>query len=577
MSSSRYQRLGRVAACTALALAAGTLLSAGPAAAAPAPKPVDKPQVLADPAQRTFERPAATDRNAPPRASAFAGGRLAPRTDFDGNGNSDLLFRSNGGYTGVLLDGASQVHDFSLYLQEDESVKDVIGLGNVRGSASPEILTVSFNGRLSLHEANSSSAALPTWSGWGWQIYNRIIAAGDLTRDGRQDLLARTPGGDLYLYRGTGNATGEPFSGRIKVGSGWGVYDQIVGVNDVDADGIADLLGRTPDGNLYYYKGTGSATAPFKTRTWVGGGWNAYNQIIATDDINYDGKADLLATTSAGKMYCYASLGGGKFTARQECGSGWTDNPLVVGAGVTPVYGKHGASGVDGAGTVYTHVSRSNGSQYDRFVLGNDWPAGTQLVMAAGLDKTNWETALGLSGGTLTNMNEGAAVSGDFANTNLVLGPGDLNGDGKGDLLSRDVWGQLWLRAGWGNGLGFSAPVKVGPGWNAFNSIAGAGDMTGDGRTDVVAKDGNGNLYLYAGTGNAAAPFAARVWVGGGWNIYNEVASPGDMTGDGRADLVARDGKGDLYRYQATGLGGTKTFTARQYVGWGWNTYSQVD
>ncbi|WP_322899750.1 FG-GAP-like repeat-containing protein, partial [Actinacidiphila rubida] len=58
-------------------------------------------------------------------------------------------------------------------------------------------------------------------------------------------------------------------------------------------------------------------------------------------------------------------------------------------------------------------------------------------------------------------------------------------------------------------------------GWNAYTLMAGTGDVTGDGRADLVARDASGALWLYKGTGSASAPFAARTKVGAGWNTYN--------------------------------------------------------
>ena len=61
-----------------------------------------------------------------------------------------------------------------------------------------------------------------TWSG---TTYNAFDAVGDVNGDGRADFLARTPGGTLYLYKGTGKATSEIFDTRISVGGGFDQYD----------------------------------------------------------------------------------------------------------------------------------------------------------------------------------------------------------------------------------------------------------------------------------------------------------------------------------------------------------------
>ncbi|MHA5047904.1 hypothetical protein [Streptomyces sp. SD15] len=48
----------------------------------------------------------------------------------------------------------------------------------------------------------------------------------------------------------------------------------------------------------------------------------------------------------------------------------------------------------------------------------------------------------------------------------------------------------------------------------SYNVVVGAGDITGDGRADPVARDTAGNLYRQSGTGKGS--FAARVKIAGG-------------------------------------------------------------
>jgi hypothetical protein len=63
----------------------------------------------------------------------------------------------------------------------------------------------------------------------GWQIYDKLIAAGDMTRDGAPDILARRPDGVVFRYRGTGTGSLVPGS-ALQVATGWQVYDQIMGI-----------------------------------------------------------------------------------------------------------------------------------------------------------------------------------------------------------------------------------------------------------------------------------------------------------------------------------------------------------
>ncbi|MGW8989776.1 FG-GAP repeat domain-containing protein [Streptomyces zhihengii] len=133
-----------------------------------------------------------------------------------------------------------------------------------------------------------------------------------------------------------------------------------------------------------------------------------------------------------------------------------------------------------------------------------------------------------------------------------VLSPGNLGGAPEADLVSRDEEGVLWLHLARPDGS-LTARTRVGGGWGAYTQLAGQGDLTGDRRPDIVARDTAGVLWLHPGTGDRKAPFAPRTRIGGGWNAYDRLLSVGDLDADGRADLIAREPDGDLYRYSGTG------------------------
>ncbi|MFF1482502.1 hypothetical protein ACFVYD_33980 [Streptomyces sp. NPDC058301] len=51
---------------------------------------------------------------------------------------------------------------------------------------------------------------------------------GDIDGDSKGDVLGRLPNGDLYLYTSTGNAGTATFTARVKVGSGWNIYKNMI-------------------------------------------------------------------------------------------------------------------------------------------------------------------------------------------------------------------------------------------------------------------------------------------------------------------------------------------------------------
>ncbi|MFB7406345.1 FG-GAP repeat domain-containing protein [Streptomyces sp. NPDC056202] len=158
---------------------------------------------------------------------------------------------------------------------------------------------------------------------------------------------------------------------------------------------------------------------------------------------------------------------------------------------------------------------------------------------------------------------------------NRVISAGNTGGGAPDDVLARDGAGVLWHYLGNGN-ASLTQRYRVGSGWDAYTQIAGKGDVTGDGRADLVARDRAGVLWLYKGTGNYRSPFTSRTRIGSGWNMYNHIFSPGDLTGDRRADLVARDSAGALWLYKGAG-NSTNPFPSRMKIGTsGWNGFGAL-
>jgi hypothetical protein len=150
---------------------------------------------------------------------------------------------------------------------------------------------------------------------------------------------------------------------------------------------------------------------------------------------------------------------------------------------------------------------------------------------------------------------------------------GDLTGDGSPDVVARErATGDLWLYAGDGRG-GFGTRTLLGTGWQAMDAIVGAGDVTGDGIPDLVARDvAAGRLWLYPGTGRGR--LGARTQVGVGWHLMDLIVGTGDLTGDGIADMVAREkASGRLWLYAGTGAGG---WAKRRLIGTGWQTMDTI-
>ncbi|MFJ2060535.1 FG-GAP repeat domain-containing protein [Streptomyces sp. NPDC087908] len=97
--------------------------------------------------------------------------------------------------------------------------------------------------------------------------------------------------------------------------------------------------------------------------------------------------------------------------------------------------------------------------------------------------------------------------------------------------------------------------VRVGGGWGIYNKVTATGNIGGGPAGDLIARDKNGDDWLYLGKGDGT--FATRTQVGTTWGYYTDLIPVGDADRDGRADLVVRHvtggGSGSLSFHRGSG------------------------
>ncbi|MFD6493280.1 trypsin-like serine protease [Streptomyces sp. NPDC059944] len=150
--------------------------------------------------------------------------------------------------------------------------------------------------------------------------------------------------------------------------------------------------------------------------------------------------------------------------------------------------------------------------------------------------------------------------------------PGDMTGDSRPDLVAVDADGSVYLYPGKGNGEFYGRVKVVNKAWKGVK-IFGHGDLTGDGRADLLVRNTSGVLYLYRGTQDEHTPWSTRIQARTGWNFTSYVAN-GDVTGDGIADVMARDSGGTLWLYPGTNKASSDLFGSRKSLGTGFNQYN---
>ncbi|MEU6945757.1 FG-GAP-like repeat-containing protein [Streptomyces sp. NPDC046316] len=268
---------------------------------------------------------------------------------------------------------------------------------------------------------------------------------------------------------------------------------------------------------------------------------------------------DLLASNSV-------SVTGGRVLGWRDMAGddGFGDLLVMDSTGLVSLYKGNGSGGL---------AARTNGT-------GGRLPTTTLLVPAGDMTGDGCNDVYGRVGDELRAYRAGCGsiVSDSSAYTlvgrgwgqyDVLTSSGDVNGDGRMDLIARQKsTGDMYFYPGTEESR-LGARVKIGTNWKLYGKIAGAGDLNGDGRGDLLGMDASGVLWRYYGTANGGV--TARVKVGGGWGAYTSLVGVGDLTGDGRAELIARDTTGRLWRYTNQGNG---LYAARVMIGTGgWSAF----
>jgi hypothetical protein len=545
--------------------------------------------------------------------------------DVNGDGKADLATANRDGSASVLLGNGNGSFQGQATFAAAASPNG-IAVADVNGDAKHDLVVVN-------RDSDSVSVLLGNGNGSFQQqttyavgVSPRSVAAADVNGDGNRDLVVANHGVNITasgigVLLGNGNGT---FQGQTAIS---GDRPDAAVVADINGDGKPDVI--TNDmlaASIYSFLGNGNGSFQAQT-TLAAVGSNP--SAVAVADFNGDGKVDLVTSNSAGSSASVLlnSLKGGFSSPSfsidhagpvvQSIDRGVPPDPSTNAATVSfTVTFSETVTGVDladfaliavnAAGTL-AQVTPVSGRVYTVTVNGvvatdpANGTLGLNLVDNGSIRDTagnlltassapadfrgqqTFQTAANPRFGTLGDLNgDGKADlvvvnvnsnsvsvlvgNGDgsfkpqatFASggTPLAVSIGDANDDGKPDLAFVSYTSNsVGILLGNGNGT-FQGPQVLAAGPNP-SSLAFA-DLNGDGRTDLAVSNNDSAVSVLLGNGNGA--FQAPQSFAAGSVTRSLVI--GDVNRDGRPDLVlANFGNNSIGVLLGNGNG---TFQAQQ-------------
>lgn len=401
-----------------------------------------------------------------------------------------------------------------------------------------------------------------------------VASAGDVNSDGYSDVIigaflyddgVSTDEGVAFVYHGSAaglSATANSMPDDAdQAGCNFGM--SVAAAGDVNGDGYGDVIigasgytdgANSGEGRAFVYHGSASGLLanPSSTPDDANQPGSAFGYSVASaGDVNGDGYSDVIIGAYAYNSGPY--FGQGRAYIYHGAATGISAAPNITLADVTNQSFTFFGISVACAGDV-------NGDGYSDVIIGSPrYDDG--VVVDEGWAFVHHGSATGLSATPNSTPDDGDQSFARFGMS--VAGAGDVNGDGYSDVIvgasefddgPNNIEG--WAFVYYGSATGLSAtPNSILDDADQIGayfgySVASAGDINGDGYSDViigaynysdVSNSSEGRAFIYHGSAAGLSSAPNRILDGANQDYANFavcVASAGDINGDGYSDVI---------------------------------------
>ena len=236
-------------------------------------------------------------------------------SDFDGDGNTDVLWRSTSGalidwtMNGSVITASANITSNGALVQPDASFS-VAGVGDFSGDGKSDILWRGTSGALvdwTMDGAVTTASANVTFNGAAVQpdASFSVAGIGDFDGDGKRDILWRSTSGTLIDW----TMNGSVISSSANITSNGALVQpdasfSIAGVGDFNGDGKSDVLWRNTSGSLveWLMDGNTIGSSANITTGGVAVAPDATWHVVEIGDFNGDGNSDILWRNDNGSL-----------------------------------------------------------------------------------------------------------------------------------------------------------------------------------------------------------------------------------------------------------------------------------